>query len=91
LRNKIQQFFCFNLGLQWVAHLPIIARGGTGSGIPELTPAEFCIFHSDLDPARIWTRSIKFGKNWTRNKGHFSISAVAGDCVVIFQMKTWVN
>jgi len=38
------------LRLQWVAHLPIIARGETGSGVPVLTPAEFCIFLPDPDP-----------------------------------------
>jgi len=25
-------------------------RGGTGSGVPESTPAGFCVFLSDLDP-----------------------------------------
>ena len=50
LWNEIQQIFSFNLRLQWVAHLPIIARGGTRSGAPKLTPEEFCIFLSDPDP-----------------------------------------
>ena len=35
------------------------------------------------------TRSQKFGKNRTRS--HFSISAAAGVCAVISQVKTWVN
>jgi len=50
-------------------------RGGTGSGLPDSTPAGFCVFLSD----RI--RSQKFGKNRTRS--HFLISAVAEVYVVI--------
>jgi len=38
---------------------------------------------------RIRKRSQKFVKNRTRS--HFSISAVAGVCAVIFSENTWVN
>jgi len=51
----------------------LFCRGGTGSGVQESTPAGFCVFVSDPDR----TRSQKFGKNRTRIRSHFSISAVA--------------
>jgi len=34
-------------------------RGGTGSGLPESTPAGFCVFRSDPDPgpgSKIWEK-----------------------------------
>jgi len=40
---------------------------------------------------RIRTWSQKFVKNRTRIWSHFSISAAAGVCEVISQVKTWVN
>ena len=36
-------------------------------------------------------RSKKFVKKRTRIRSHFSISALAGVCVVISQVRTWVN
>jgi len=55
------------------------ARSGTGSGSLELTPAGFCVFIWDPDPAQ----SQKFVKKGTRIRSHFSNSAVAGVCAVI--------
>ena len=55
-------------------------RGGTGFGVPESTPAGFCIFLSEPDPEY---RSQKFVKKRTFIRSHFSILAVAGICVVI--------
>ena len=52
-------------------------RGGTGSGLPESTPAKFCVFLSD------WSRSRKFVKTRTRIRSHFLIVAVTGVCAVI--------
>jgi len=49
----------------------------TGSGVPVSTPPEFCVFLSDPDP------ESKFGKNRSWIWSHFSISAVAGVCMVI--------
>jgi len=37
----------------------VSSRGGTGSGVPESTPAEFCVFLSDADPdpqSKIWEK-----------------------------------
>jgi len=53
--------------------------GGTGFWVPESTPAGFCIFLSDPDP----DPESKICENRTRIRSHFSISAVAGVCVVI--------
>jgi len=36
-------------------------------------------------------RSQKFVKNRTRIPSHISISALAGVCVVISQVRTWIN
>ena len=50
-----------------------LVRGGARSRVLELTPAGFSVFLSDLDPgSKIW-------EIWS----HFSISAIAGVCVVI--------
>jgi len=65
--------------------LPLYCRGETGSGLPESTPVGFCVFCSDPDP------ESKICENRTRIRGHFSISAVSGVCVVISQVKTRVN
>jgi len=62
-------------------------RGGTGSGVPESTPAGFCVFLSYPDP----DPESKFGKNPTRIRSHFSISAVAGVCVVIWVNYVWID
>ena len=36
-------------------------------------------------------RSKKFVKNRSRIQSHFSISTLAGVCVIISQVRTWVN
>jgi len=60
-------------------------RGGTGYRVPESTLAGLCVFLSDLDP------ESKICENRTRIRSHFSISAIAWVCVVISEVKTWVN
>jgi len=38
----------------------VLTRGGTGSGVPEATPAGFCFFLSDPDPdaeSKIWEKT----------------------------------
>jgi len=65
---------------------PICPSSGHGPGVPESTPTGFCVFLSD----RIRTRSQKFLKNRTRIQSRFSISAVAGVCVVICEVKPLV-
>jgi len=45
-------------------------RDGHGSTVPELTPADICVFHSD--------RNSKFCEKMDTDRSHFSISAVAG-------------
>jgi len=57
----------------------LYTRGGTGSGLPELTPAGFCVFLSDPDPGP----ESKFWGKPDPDPSHFSISTVAGVCVVI--------
>ena len=49
---------------------------------PDYRSRGFCGFCADPDPE-------KFVKNRTRS--HFSISALAGVCVVISQVRTWIN
>jgi len=62
-------------------HYPIISgmhgRGGHGSGEPESTAEGFCVFLSDPD--------LKPESKFliSQNRSHFSVSAVAGVCVVI--------
>jgi len=68
--------------VQW-----IVVRGGTGSGLPESIPAGFCIFLTDPDP----DTESKICEKPDPYRSHFSISAEAGVCAVIFQVKTWVN
>ena len=49
-------------------------RGGTGSGVPESTPAGFCVFLSDPDPgpeSKIWEKTdpeslFNFGSSRSR-------------------------
>ena len=53
---------------------------------PESTPAGFCVFLPDPDP----DLESKILKNWTRIRGHLSISAVAGVCVVISEVSPLV-
>jgi len=64
------------LGLK-ISQSAHLCREGSGSGELESTPDGFCVFLS----ARI--RSQNFVKKRTRIRSHFSISAVAGVCVVI--------
>jgi len=56
------------------------SRGGTGSGVPDSTPAGFCVFLSDQDPGPESNICEKPDP-----------SAVAGVCVVNFLSKTWVD
>jgi len=52
-------------------------KGGYRSAVPESTPEGFCIFLSDPDPeSKIFFKSELI-------RSHFSISSVAGVCVVI--------
>jgi len=50
----------FQLRIQryvWRNHVATWARGGSGSGVPEWTPAGFCVFPSDPDPeSKIWEK-----------------------------------
>jgi len=52
---------------------------------PKSTPAGFGLFLSDPEP------ESKFVENRIRIRSHFSISAIAGVCMVISESKTWVN
>ena len=61
--------------------------GHPRSGVPESTAEGFCVFLSDPDPSG----SQKFVKSRTRIRSHFSISVVAGVCMDISQVKTWLN
>jgi len=78
-------------GMTPVATLPLMLtsvlvflRGVTGSGVPKSTPQDSAF----LFRSRIRTWSPKFVKNRTRTRSHFSISAVAGVCVVISLSKS---
>ena len=60
-------------------------RGGNGSGLPESTPAGFCVLLSD----RIWSQ--KFVKNRTRIRSHFHFGSSRSMCACSLLGKTWVN
>ena len=65
----------------------VSTRGETESGLPESTPAGFCVFLSDPDP---YTKVKILGKTGPRPES-LLISGVAGVCVAISEVKTWVT